>query len=59
MTLDFKDQDAVRQERIRQQLIDALCQKNGWEHGEDMAIAIEQVDWFLVTYNQILELIDT
>ncbi len=47
MSLDFKDQDAVRQEQIRQQL------------GEDIALAIEQVDWFLVTYNQILELIDT
>lgn len=40
---------------IREQLIEALCERNGWEHGEDRDTAIEEVDWFLSTFKRITE----
>ena len=60
MSLDFKDQDAVRQEKENEQIentmVMLLCNKNGWEAGsEDYGIAEEEVKWFIENYNRIKE----
>ena len=42
-------------DKIEDQLVKALCERNGWEYGdnEEYDIAVEDVKWFIKQYNSI------